>query len=191
MVPQAGTKRCARCPRSTQTAAAPGDPCGGGGLVAKSCPTLVTPWTIAHQAPPPLGLSRQGYWSGVPLPSPGDLPHPGVLHCKQILYQLSYQGIPKETHEQAPNPAPAVPGVAWTQAATTRPANRRQAVPTPSQQCTGASAAAHPRQGGNGQHRQERQQAFSEGRLSTGKDGRAEGLKLTSSHKNLKITMNC
>ena len=31
---------------------------------------LVTPWTAAHQAPPPMGFSRQGYWSGVPLPSP-------------------------------------------------------------------------------------------------------------------------
>ena len=31
---------------------------------------LVTPWTVAHQAPPPMGFSRQKYWSGVPLPSP-------------------------------------------------------------------------------------------------------------------------
>ena len=28
------------------------------------------PWTAAHQAPPPMGFSRQEYWSGVPLPSP-------------------------------------------------------------------------------------------------------------------------
>ena len=32
---------------------------------------LATPWTAAHQAPPPMGFSRQEYWSGVPLPSPG------------------------------------------------------------------------------------------------------------------------
>ena len=32
---------------------------------------LATPWTAAHQAPPSMGFSRQGYWSGVPLPSPG------------------------------------------------------------------------------------------------------------------------
>ena len=38
--------------------------------VAQSCPTLATPWTIAYQAPPPMGFSRQEYWSGVPLPSP-------------------------------------------------------------------------------------------------------------------------
>ena len=36
-----------------------------------SCvPLLVTPWTVAHQAPPSMGFSRQEYWSGVPSPSP-------------------------------------------------------------------------------------------------------------------------
>ena len=51
---------------------------GGGGLVAKLCPTLATPWTIAHQAPLSMGFSRQEYWSGLPFPSPGDLPNPGI-----------------------------------------------------------------------------------------------------------------
>ena len=37
-----------------------------------------TPWTVAHQAPPPMGFSRQEYWSGLPYPSPGDLPNPGI-----------------------------------------------------------------------------------------------------------------
>ena len=37
-----------------------------------------TPWTIAHQAPPSMGFSRQEYWSGLPFPSPGDLPDPGI-----------------------------------------------------------------------------------------------------------------
>ena len=36
--------------------------------VAQSCPTLATPWTAAHQAPPSMGFSKQEYWSGVPLP---------------------------------------------------------------------------------------------------------------------------
>jgi len=36
--------------------------------VAQSCPTLATPWTAAHQAPPSVGFSRQKYWRGVPLP---------------------------------------------------------------------------------------------------------------------------
>ena len=35
-------------------------------------------WTVAHQAPPSVGFSRQEYWSGLPFPSPGDLPHPGI-----------------------------------------------------------------------------------------------------------------
>ena len=39
---------------------------------------FVTPWTLAYQAPPSRGFSRQEYWSGVPLPSPGDLPDPGI-----------------------------------------------------------------------------------------------------------------
>ena len=50
----------------------------GGGLVAKSCPTLATPWTVACQAPLSTGFSRQAYWSGLPFPSPGDLPDPGI-----------------------------------------------------------------------------------------------------------------
>ena len=42
-----------------------------------SCVQLfVTPWTVAHQAPPSMGFSRQEYWSGLPFPSPGDLPDP-------------------------------------------------------------------------------------------------------------------
>ena len=49
-----------------------------GGLVAKSCPALVIPWTIACQTPLSMGFSRQEYWSGVPFPSPGDLPNPGI-----------------------------------------------------------------------------------------------------------------
>ena len=39
---------------------------------------LETPWTAADQAPQSMGFSRQAYWSGVPLPSPGDLPDPGI-----------------------------------------------------------------------------------------------------------------
>ena len=39
---------------------------------------FATPWTVAYQAPPSMGFSRQEYWSGVPFPSPGDLPDPGI-----------------------------------------------------------------------------------------------------------------
>ena len=46
--------------------------------IVQSCPTLVSPWTIAYQAPLSMGFSRQGYYSGLPFPSPGDLPNPGI-----------------------------------------------------------------------------------------------------------------
>ena len=39
---------------------------------------FVTPWSAAHQAPPSMELSRQGHWSGLPFPSPRDLPNPGI-----------------------------------------------------------------------------------------------------------------
>ena len=39
---------------------------------------FATPWTVAYQAPPSMKFSRQEYWSGLPFPSPGDLPHPGI-----------------------------------------------------------------------------------------------------------------
>ena len=40
--------------------------------------TFAIPWTIAHQAPQSMEFSRQEYWSGLPFPSPGDLPNPGI-----------------------------------------------------------------------------------------------------------------
>ena len=50
----------------------------GGGLVTKLCPTLATPWTVACQALLSMVFSRQEYWSGLPFPSPGDLPDPEI-----------------------------------------------------------------------------------------------------------------
>ena len=38
----------------------------------------MTPWTLAYQAPLSMGFSRQEYWSGLPFPSPRDLPDPGI-----------------------------------------------------------------------------------------------------------------
>ena len=44
-----------------------------------SCVQLfAAPWAVAHQAPPSMEFSRQEYWSGLPFPSPRDLPHPGI-----------------------------------------------------------------------------------------------------------------
>ena len=51
---------------------------GGSGLVAKLCPTLATPWTVAYQALPSMGFSRQECWSGLPFLSPEDLADPGI-----------------------------------------------------------------------------------------------------------------
>ena len=64
------------CDHTVQRPSAGAD--GGGGLVAKSYLTLAIPWTVAHQASLSMGFSRQEYWSGLPFPSPGDLPDPGI-----------------------------------------------------------------------------------------------------------------
>ena len=44
----------------------------GVGSVSQLCPTLVTPWTVAHQAPLSMGFPRQEYWNGLPFPSLGE-----------------------------------------------------------------------------------------------------------------------
>ena len=46
---------------------------------------FATPWTVAHQAPLPMGFSRQEYWSGLPFPSPRDLPDPGLVYVSPAL----------------------------------------------------------------------------------------------------------
>ena len=46
--------------------------------VAVVSDSLRPPWTVAYQTPPSMGFSRQEYWSGLPFPSPGDLPNPGI-----------------------------------------------------------------------------------------------------------------
>ena len=47
---------------------------------------LQIPWTVAHRAPLSMGFSKQEYWSGLPFPTPGDLPNPGIE-----LYLLQWQ----------------------------------------------------------------------------------------------------
>ena len=57
---------------------------------------FVTPWTIAYQAPLSMGFPRQECWSGLPFPSPGDLPDPGIepgspaLQAVTLCYQLPW-----------------------------------------------------------------------------------------------------
>ena len=58
-------------------------------LVAKSCPALATPWTVAGQAPLSMGFPRQEYWSGLPFPSPGDLPDPGIKSISPVAPALA------------------------------------------------------------------------------------------------------
>ena len=62
---------------------------GGGDLVTKLCPTLVTPWTVALQAPLSMEFSRQEGWSGLPFPPPGDLRTQGMNQC--LLHLLHWQ----------------------------------------------------------------------------------------------------
>ena len=51
---------------------------GNGGLVTKSCLTLVTPWTAAHQASLSMGFPRQESWNGSPFAPPRNLPYPRI-----------------------------------------------------------------------------------------------------------------
>ena len=66
--------------------------------VAESCPSLATPRPCSLQAPLSMGFSRQEHWSGLPCLLQGIFPtresNPGLVHCRQFLYQLSYAGSP-------------------------------------------------------------------------------------------------
>ena len=63
-----------------------------------SCVRLfATPWTVAYQAPPSMGFSRQEYWRGLPFPSPGDLPDPGI---KPGSPTLQADALPSEPPEK-------------------------------------------------------------------------------------------
>ena len=53
-------------------------------------------WTVAHQAPLSMGFSRQEYWSGLPYPSPGDLPNPGIEPGSPALQADSLPSEPKD-----------------------------------------------------------------------------------------------
>ena len=60
---------------------------------------FAVPWTVVYQASLSMGFSRQEYWSGLPFPSPGDLPDSGIEPrspaLQEMLYPLSHQGSPK------------------------------------------------------------------------------------------------
>ena len=55
---------------------------------------FVTPWTVTYQAPPSMGFSRQEYCSGLPFPSPGDIPNPGIAPGSPALHADSLPSEP-------------------------------------------------------------------------------------------------
>ena len=74
---------------------------------------FATPWMVTYQAPRSMGFSRVEYWSGLPFPSPGDLPNPGIepgspaLQTDSLLSELQGRYLwleqpdrkPKETED--------------------------------------------------------------------------------------------
>ena len=68
-------------------------------LVAQSCPIL-TPETVANHAPLSVGFPRQEHWSGLPFPSPGDLPDPGIEAMPPAggFFTTDPPGKPSATH---------------------------------------------------------------------------------------------
>ena len=52
------------------------------------------PWTVAHQAPPSMGFSREEYWSELPFPSPGDLPDLGIKPSSPALQADAFTSEP-------------------------------------------------------------------------------------------------
>ena len=59
----------------------------------------VTPWIVAHQSPLSMGFSRQEYWSGLPFPSSGDLPDPGIEPGSPALQAHSLPSESREDYE--------------------------------------------------------------------------------------------
>ena len=57
-----------------------------------------TPWTVAYQASLSMGFSRQEYWSGLPFPSPGDLPDPGIEPESPVLRADALPSEPPGKH---------------------------------------------------------------------------------------------
>ena len=76
-------------------------------LMLNSGQLLAIPWTVAGQVPLSAGFSRQEYWSGLPVPPPGDLPHPGIEPRSLVSPTLAggffttlLPGNPTHTHTQ-------------------------------------------------------------------------------------------
>ena len=81
-------------------------------LVAKSCLMLATLWMVAYQAPLSMGFSKEGYWSGLLFPSPGDLPNPGIEPRSAALQADS---LPYKPLGKAQVRSDRVPEKLWTE----------------------------------------------------------------------------
>ena len=90
----------------------------GGGLVAKLCLTLATPWTTAHQAPPSMGFSRQEYWSGVPLPSPSWSVESSNSHSSLIKWFINQSSLQEKSCSACNSLTSAFP---WDNRGTSKP----------------------------------------------------------------------
>ena len=67
-----------------------------------SCLQLFTaPWTVAHQAPLPVELNKQEYWSRLPFPTPGGLPNPGIEPTSPVAPALQTDSLPL-SHQGSP-----------------------------------------------------------------------------------------
>ena len=71
---------------------------------------FATPWTVAYKAPPTRLFSRQEYWSGLPFPSPGDLPNPGV---ESRSLALQAEALPSELPGKPPSPYTVIMFFLW------------------------------------------------------------------------------
>ena len=64
---------------------------------------FVTPWTVVQQAPQSKEFSRQDYWSGLPFPSPGDVPDPGIKPKSPVLQADSLTSEPSRSQHHQPS----------------------------------------------------------------------------------------
>ena len=62
--------------------------------------SFVNPWTLAHQVPLSMGFHRQEYWRGVPFPSPGELPNPGIEPTSPALADRFFTTEPPFSHKK-------------------------------------------------------------------------------------------
>ena len=83
----------------------------------QSCLTLCNPTDYSLPRSSSMGFARQEYWSGLPFPSPGDCPNPGIepglLHCRQTLHHLSHQGSGLKLNIQKTKIMASGPIISW------------------------------------------------------------------------------